>query len=129
MVDRYQIPEPLSDQIDGGDGTLLVKGTDGKYRTFFRVESDDDREPARVYFLRDGGCIKIGTSTNVYARVSSGQTMNPRELVLIGSVPGDQRLEADLHRRFDSLRVRGEWFVATAELLAFIDGLLTAASR
>jgi T5orf172 domain len=85
---------------------------------------------SRVYFLRDPGdvvekaCVKIGTSTDVSARVSGGQTMNPRELFLIGSVPGDRELEADLHRKFRYLHVRGEWFEATTELLSFIDGLL-----
>lgn len=127
---RYQIPEPLSDQIEGEEGTLLVRGTDGRYRTFFRVESDPDASvDSRVYFLRDGDCIKIGTSTNVSTRVSGGQTMNPRELVLIGSVPGDQQLEANLHRKFWHLHARGEWFEATPELLAFIDGLLYASGR
>jgi hypothetical protein len=82
---------------------------------------------SRVYFLRDGDHIKIGTSANVPVRILGGQTMNPRELVLIGSVPGDRRLEADLHLKFRHLHVRGEWFAATPELLAFIDGLRYAA--
>ena len=51
---------------------------------------------SRVYFLRDGDHIKIGTSTDVTSRMAGGQTMNPRELVLIGSVLGDRKLEVDL---------------------------------
>lgn len=87
---------------------------------------------SRVYFLLDrspgGGMdhVKIGTSNDVTSRISNGQTMNPRELVLIGSVLGDRQLEVSLHRKFEQLRVRGEWFVATPDLLAFIDGLLYA---
>ena len=50
--------------------------------------------------------------------------MNALPMKLIGTVRGDRRLEKALHKRFDHLRVRGEWFWATPELLAFIDGLL-----
>jgi len=118
----------LSDLINGGDGTLLVRGADGRYTTFFKVESDEDKS-GRVYFLRDGDHIKIGTSTDVRARVAGGQTMNPRKLVLIGSIPGGRQLEESLHLKFWPLRVRGEWFTAAPELLAFIDGLLYVGSR
>src|SRR5271166_1885722 len=77
-----------------------------------------------VYFVQAGEHVKIGTSTRTEARLSNGQTMNALPLKLIGTVRGDRRLETALHKRFNHLRVRGEWFWATPELLAFIDGLL-----
>jgi hypothetical protein len=117
---RTQRPEPLSDQIEVGGDALLVRGADGKFRTFFRVETYN-KKLGRVYFLRDGDRIKIGTMAS---RVKGGQSMNPRELVLIGSVPGDRQLEVGLHRKFRHLHVRGEWFEATPELLTFINELL-----
>ena len=83
---------------------------------------DDGRDC--VYFIQVGEHVKIGTSTRTEARLSAGQTMNALPLKLIGTVRGDRRLEKALHKRFDHLRVRGEWFWAVPDLLAFIDGLL-----
>lgn len=129
--------------LDGmGEGVAHWMGlTESEFSDYMRsgrLPCDVMAVPAdgcsRVYFLRDRASdgsadhVKIGTSTDVTSRVSSGQVMNPRELVLIGSVLGDRALETDLHRKFKNLHVRGEWFVATPELLAFIDGLLYASS-
>lgn len=113
---------------DGGERIsfeALVRGTFSRDPRW----PEETVGPSRVYFLRDGDHVKIGTSANVPVRIAGGQTMNPRELVLIGSVPGDRRLEADLHRRFRRLHVRGEWFEATPELLAFIDELFASTGR
>jgi hypothetical protein len=77
-----------------------------------------------VYFVQAGEHVKIGTSTRTEARLSQAQTMNALPVKLIGTVRGDRRLEKVLHKRFDHLRVQGEWFAASLELLAFIDGLL-----
>lgn len=48
--------------------------------------------------------------------------MNPRVLL---TIEGDVSLERAIHRRLDAARVRhdGEWFHATTDLLAFIEGL------
>lgn len=50
------------------------------------------------------------------------QTGNSSDLILLGATEGDAELERRLHERFSSARIRGEWFTATAEVLAFIEG-------
>ena len=59
--------------------------------------------------------IKIGYSTDVKKRLSSLQTSNPRELIIIGIIDNvAQSLEKEIHDYLEDLipecRVRGEWF-------------------
>ena len=59
--------------------------------------------------------IKIGYSIDVKHRLSSLQTSNPRELIIIGIIDNvDQSLEKEIHDYLEDLipecRVRGEWF-------------------
>ncbi len=80
-----------------------------------------------VYFIREGqdGPIKIGTTQgSPHTRQRAMQTGNSSDLVLLAAIPGDVALEKRLHERFAAVRMRGEWFEATAELLAFVEGLL-----
>jgi hypothetical protein len=53
-------------------------------------------------------------------------TGNPGKLTLLGSIPGDFRLETRLHHRFASLRIRGEWFRASRELIEAVKQFLAA---
>ena len=85
-----------------------------------------------VYFIRstDTSHVKIGTTKHSPpARLRDLQTGNPSELVLLGAMAGGVGLEKQLHDRFDALRVRGEWFRGTPELLAFIDGATMLAEQ
>lgn len=79
----------------------------------------------RVYFIRSGdyGPVKIGTARNVDSRLRTLQTGNPERLALIGTEPGDGTRERELHARFASARITGEWFSPTADLLAYISGV------
>lgn len=54
--------------------------------------------------------VKIGTTTNLPSRVTDLQTGHP--LLLLGrwTCPGNIELETYLHRRFDPIRMQGEWF-------------------
>lgn len=65
-----------------------------------------------VYFIQvgDAGLVKIGVSSNPLVRLASLQTSHSDELRLIGTMPGKRSKERELHDRFASLRVRGEWF-------------------
>lgn len=76
-----------------------------------------------VYFLRDTGTgrIKIGTTSDVAARLRQLSTGASHPLVLLGTMCGGRALEAALHSRFDRHRVHLEWFAAAPELLDFID--------
>jgi hypothetical protein len=84
-----------------------------------------DAPASYVYFIRAGGDgpIKIGTTAgSPHGRLRAMQTANAETLVLLAAVPGDVGLERKLHERFAALRMRGEWFRATPELLAFVEG-------
>jgi hypothetical protein len=78
-----------------------------------------------VYFIREGrkGPIKIGYAANPQARIYNIQCGNPRALRFIGMVPGTRDDESEWHRRFDKLRIGGEWFRAAHDLTSAIDRL------
>jgi hypothetical protein len=56
------------------------------------------------------GFVKIGYSNNPSKRLSGLQTASPHDLTLFRVLPGEVEDEHDLHQRFSSHRVRGEWF-------------------
>lgn len=65
-----------------------------------------------VYVLRNGSHYKIGKSRNVQWRVTQLRTALPQETLHIHTILTDRpdEVERDLHQRFASKRVRGEWF-------------------
>jgi len=75
-----------------------------------------------IYFLRSSDYVKIGYASSeagVDRRIAGFRTANPTSLKLIAVHAGDRRFEAQLHRKFRAHRVRGEWFIATAEIIDF----------
>jgi hypothetical protein len=81
------------------------------------------RHEPSIYFIRSGhrGPIKIGwVEAGVTVRLWSMQVGNPEKLLLLGFMPGTRDDELALHRRFQRLHIRGEWFRADRELLDFI---------
>jgi len=100
----------------------------GKYRRYhpdhldeFRNNPEDpwdDEITGRVYFLRTscGRYVKIGYAMDVSKRVTAIDLCHPEPLTLLGSVPGNPRIEKFFHRKFKDLRVRGEWFRLAAEI-------------
>ena len=77
-----------------------------------------------VYFLKAGPFIKIGKATFSPAmRVRELQTGCPYPIEVLAFVPGDVAMERGLHKRFEYCRAHGEWFHASASLLAFIESL------
>lgn len=75
-----------------------------------------------VYFIQGvkSGHIKIGFSTDVPARAASLTTGSAETLRLLGTIPGTQSDEQALHRTFQHLRVKGEWFESGPDLIAYI---------
>ncbi len=65
-----------------------------------------------VYFIRAGkdGPVKIGWSKNVNSRISSIQTSNHGDIVLLRSIECDKIGESIFHYFFCDNRIRGEWF-------------------
>jgi hypothetical protein len=67
----------------------------------------------QVYFIQSSvgdRLIKIGYSKYPMGRLKALQTSSGHSLVLLHTMSGTKRDEADLHRRFRNLRARGEWF-------------------
>ena len=71
-----------------------------------------------VYFLRNGGRVKIGTSQNLRRRITS---LSLRREDVIRVEHGTQDYERSLHRRFAALRIgETEWFELSGELAAYL---------
>lgn len=81
------------------------------------------RELSKIYFLKAGDFVKIGTTKNVSirSRISDMQTGNPNKMELLGIMLGDERVESNLHAHFSDIRQSGEWFLYSPELKTFIE--------
>lgn len=73
-------------------------------------------DDGRVYFIDDGFFIKIGFSKKPQDRIGKLQTASPFKLMLMRTIPGNKKLEAELHARFRHLKSHGEWFRGEREL-------------
>jgi len=72
----------------------------------------------KVYLITDGcGLYKIGRSSDTGLRLKGLQTSNGRELELLYEVDcvHAPKVEAIMHRRHVSKRVKGEWFELNQE--------------
>lgn len=83
----------------------------------------DRRKPSHIYaVLRpDTREVKIGIAVDVRRRLDVLQVSNATELVLLANIPGDRDAEREAHRALAAFHIRGEWFRATPEVLAWID--------
>ena len=78
-----------------------------------------------IYFVQSGNFVKIGfvsgdTLLAVYRRMEAFQTGNPNSLKLLGVMSGKCGIEHRIHRQFAASRERGEWFLLTTDLQAYI---------
>lgn len=79
-----------------------------------------------VYFIEAGPYMKIGFSDNPIQRASTVTHTGKRpddlplnaEADLIGWVPGDRKLEREMHKAFAKIRVAGEWFWSERDVAA-----------
>ncbi len=79
-------------------------------------------EKEGVYFLQQLDRIKIGYSSNIKER-ARGDAFASHPVRLVAWVPGGLRREKELHRRFQSQRVHGEWFQLEPPLLDYVKSL------
>lgn len=76
-----------------------------------------EQEP-QVYFIGGpSGPIKIGISKNPKRRLHGLQTTSPYHLKILATKPGDIEEERRLHSKFAHLRLKGEWFQRSQEIL------------
>lgn len=85
------------------------------FRKTMSLRRLESLKPQSVYFIQAGpsdGPVKIGVARDPWARMREIQTGNAEDLSMLGVAATDDAyaLEATLHRRFQSARVRGEWF-------------------
>ncbi len=91
----------------------------------------DPTQPPFIYFIQEGcdGAIKIGRCRcDPLVRLRELQIGNPAPLDLLAVIRDGSFTEDDLHKRFEHLRVRGEWFRPDVELYAFMLSLLERGS-
>lgn len=71
-----------------------------------------------VYVVESGpgGPLKIGFTACLRTRLARLQTGNPAPIRLLAWRTGSPADESDLHQRFASLKIRGEWFSRDALL-------------
>lgn len=81
----------------------------------------NDNATSYVYFITDGEAIKIGKANNPKSRLSALQTSHYKPLAVLATMSGGEELERELHRTFDALRIRGEWFKDCREIRDFIN--------
>jgi hypothetical protein len=88
---------------------------------------DWQRSTGFIYFLTAAHPdypIKIGFTQKLASfRISAIQTCCPYALYFLARVPGTMQRERALHETFDHLRLRGEWFSRSPELLAYIESI------
>ena len=76
-----------------------------------------------IYFIGSVhlGAVKIGKSINPDKRLAELQTGNSHELILYGIVKDvKEDYEVEIHQIFDHIRLKGEWFELTDELIHFM---------
>jgi T5orf172 domain len=72
-----------------------------------------------VYIIRAGndGPVKIGCAKNINLRINTLQTSHYEKLELIRSLPGNAATERWLHKLFANLRMIGEWFAFSPDMM------------
>ncbi len=104
--------------------------TSAEYHRQARAEAagGNDTSGNYIYFIGDGERIKIGRSKNPWARLKTLQTSSGNELHLLAVKRAPVTAEAELHQRFADIRLAGEWFRATSELVTFVSGFQSTGS-
>lgn len=95
------------------------------YAEYKRRQGEASEKPGYVYLLKAGPYYKIGKTQNVDERIKQLATLPPFDLELVHVIPSPQphKLESVLHKRFDDLRVNGEWFLLGTEDVEYIEEL------
>src|ERR1700722_19662533 len=74
-----------------------------------------------VYVIGFADYVKIGWSEHVEERLFDIQKHAPEELVLYTLFAARKATERRLHRRFNGLRLYGEWFALTHSLKEWVE--------
>ena len=91
-----------------------------KYENPIKTSSKKNKTLSWIYFLQCKNYIKIGRTNNILKRMIEIQGLNPFPLKLLLVLKGDSKKEASLHARFRKDRIRGEWFILSTQMKAYI---------
>lgn len=86
------------------------------------VVPGNERAGSMVYALRSAsGFVKVGSTTAALAaRMASLNAMSPEPLHLVGFAQGNAFSERQVHAELAPWLWRGEWFLPTEPVLAFV---------
>lgn len=133
MVDYYNsLPKSLSgleamarkepNDSAAGQGIPLTLATH-RINTIFPWQEPFPHHGEFVYFLSladDPGVCKIGATKNFQSRLVSHYAATPFQFNLLLLLPIDLGYEAAIHRHFQSLWIKGEWFHYAGKLYDFV---------
>ena len=63
-----------------------------------------------IYVIKSLNAIKIGSSTDIRARLRQLRTGNPFGMTVIGVIPGGHDKELAIHKALQQYNIDGEWF-------------------
>lgn len=78
-----------------------------------------------IYAIECSSRIKIGFSEDPLRRLNKVASDAPFPCVLLGYWEGSRADELDVQTKFNAIRLHGEWFAATVELLGFVSSMST----
>jgi len=99
-----------------------------RYKDKSKKEQDDDNtinsdsKTTYTYFIQQNNWVKIGSSTDPIRRAESLSHYTPHKTHLLYYTA--QVTESDMHKKFQSLRTKGEWFSYTQEIKTYIQSLI-----
>lgn len=110
-------PEGMAEQVE-----QLVEAMNVRNR---KMQRRYRKKGPVVYFVQCGidGPIKIGTTTNLSARLSSLRTSQPHGLAVLAIADGGRELEKAYHKQFAAHRTVGEWFNPHSDILCEVNRL------
>ena len=77
-----------------------------------------------IYFFQtESGPVKIGITFNVERRFKIAQTFNHERLQIIGTFPGNSKIEKTIQGMFREHHMRGEWFRGDKEITSIAKGI------
>jgi hypothetical protein len=80
---------------------------------------------SKVYFIlnQEKALVKIGVSANAKRRLFELKSHNSDRLELLKTIDSEvaEKLESELHKKFEHIHVYGEWFSYNDDLKSFIE--------
>ena len=116
----------LKEEVDLPHEELIncIRSIKGQLKKGFSPRVLSKKE-GQIYFIQGEKTknIKIGFSEDPNLRLRGHQTGSGEKLDLLKAVKGQKADEVYLHKKFEVLRLHGEWFKPGKELLEYIYNL------